>query len=77
MVERRRALSPSEVATPLRKPVSYASYHFRVLAQAGVITLAEEVNTGCSVKHFYELTPAISGLPWLPDALGLALDPAK
>jgi DNA-binding transcriptional ArsR family regulator len=47
------AISPSELATRLRQPLSNVSYHVRVLVEQSAVTLVATKPSRGSVEHFY------------------------
>lgn len=47
------AISPRELSDRLRQPLSNVSYHVRVLAGAGAITLVKTKPARGSLQHFY------------------------
>jgi DNA-binding transcriptional ArsR family regulator len=62
------AVSPREIATTLRKPLSNVSYHVRVLADRAAIALVRTQPVRGSMQHFYRT--AIEA-PWARHVLGL------
>jgi DNA-binding transcriptional ArsR family regulator len=62
------ALSPSEMAEVLRKPLSNVSYHVRVLADCAAVVLVRTKPVRGSMQHFYR--HAIEA-PWARQILGL------
>jgi DNA-binding transcriptional ArsR family regulator len=62
------AVSPRELSTALRQPLSNVSYHVRVLAEHGVVTLVRTTPTHGSVQHFYR---TVLEAPWARQILGL------
>ncbi len=62
------AISPRELATALRQPLSNVSYHVRVLAECAVITLVRTKPARGSVQHFYR---SAVDAPWARHVLGL------
>jgi DNA-binding transcriptional ArsR family regulator len=63
------AISPREIAATLGHPLSNVSYHVRVLAECGAITLVSTKPVRGSMQHFYCL--AIEA-PWARQVLGLS-----
>lgn len=63
-----RATSPRELSATLRQPLSNVSYHVRVLAGCGAVTLVKTKPTRGSVQHFYRSTVET---PWALEILGL------
>jgi DNA-binding transcriptional ArsR family regulator len=63
-----KAISPREIATLLRQPLSNVSYHVRVLADCGAIALVNTKPVRGSMQHFYRT--AIEA-PWALQVLGL------
>jgi DNA-binding transcriptional ArsR family regulator len=47
------AISPRELSTALRQPLSNVSYHVRVLAAHDAVTLVEAKQRRGTVQHFY------------------------
>jgi DNA-binding transcriptional ArsR family regulator len=62
------AISPRELSVDLRQPLSNVSYHVRVLAERGAVTLVRITPTHGSVQHFYRT--ALKA-PWAWQILGL------
>lgn len=62
------AISPRELSTRLRQPLSNVSYHVRVLAECAVINLVGTKPARGSVQHFYR--SAVEA-PWARQVLGL------
>lgn len=62
------SLSPRELSLALQQPLSNVSYHVRVLADHGAVTLVETKPVRGSVQHFYRCTVES---PWARQALGL------
>ena len=60
--------SPRELSVALRQPLSNVSYHVRVLAERGAVTLVGTTPTHGSVQHFY--CTALEA-PWAREILGL------
>lgn len=63
------AISPRELATTLRQPLSKVSYHVRVLADRAAIALVRTQPVRGSIQHFYRT--AIEA-PWARAILGLS-----
>lgn len=63
-----KAVSPRELALTLRHPLSNVSYHVRVLAGCGAVTLVETKPVRGSVQHFYRCTVRA---PWARQVLGI------
>lgn len=63
------AISPRELSTALRQPLSNVSYHVRVLADCSAVKLVDTLPVRGSMQHFYR--PAIKA-PWARAVLGLA-----
>lgn len=61
-------VSPRELALALRQPLSNVSYHVRVLAECGAVTLVCTKPVRGSVQHFYRC--AVKE-PWAWQVLGL------
>ena len=61
-------VSPRELALALRQPLSNVSYHVRVLAGRGAVTLVCTKQVRGSVQHFYRCTVKE---PWAWQVLGL------
>jgi DNA-binding transcriptional ArsR family regulator len=64
-------ISPREISDELRQPLSNVSYHVRVLADCGAVTLVDTAPVRGSMQHFY--SPAIEE-PWALAVLGLSED---
>ena len=62
-------ISPREISDELRQPLSNVSYHVRVLADCGAVTLVDTAPVRGSMQHFY--SPAIDQ-PWALHVLGLS-----
>src|ERR1700760_1488232 len=62
-------ISPRQISDELREPLSNVSYHVRVLADCGAVTLVDTEPVRGSMQHFY--SPAIEA-PWAFAALGLS-----
>jgi DNA-binding transcriptional ArsR family regulator len=63
-----KVVSPRELSLALRHPLSNVSYHVRVLAACGALTLVETKPVRGSVQHFYRC--AVKA-PWARQVLGL------
>lgn len=63
-----KAVSPRELALTLRHPLSNVSYHVRVLAGCGAVTLVETKPVRGSVQHLYRRTVEA---PWARQVLGI------
>ncbi|HEU4392559.1 MAG TPA: helix-turn-helix domain-containing protein [Solirubrobacterales bacterium] len=63
------AISPRELATALRRPLSNVSYHVRVLLDCAAISLVRTKPSRGSMQHFYCI--AIEA-PWARAVLGLS-----
>lgn len=63
--------SPRQISDELRQPLSNVSYHVRVLADCGAVTLVDTEPVRGSMQHFY--SPAIEE-PWALAVLGLSED---
>ncbi len=66
------AISPREIASALRQPLSNVSYHIRVLAECAAISLVCTKPARGSMQHFYCV--AIEA-PWARQVLGLGDKP--
>jgi DNA-binding transcriptional ArsR family regulator len=55
MVEQDR-ISPRQISDELRQPLSNVSYHVRVLADCGAVTLVDTEPVRGSMQHFYSST---------------------
>jgi DNA-binding transcriptional ArsR family regulator len=64
-------ISPRQISDELREPLSNVSYHVRVLADCGAVTLVDTAPVRGSMQHFY--SPAIDE-PWALAVLGLSED---
>lgn len=62
-------ISPRQISDALRQPLSNVSYHVRVLADCGAVTLVDTAPVRGSMQHFY--SPAIEE-PWALAVLGLS-----
>jgi DNA-binding transcriptional ArsR family regulator len=62
-------ISPRQVSDALREPLSNVSYHVRVLAECGAISLVDTTPVRGSMQHFY--SPTIDE-PWALAVLGLS-----
>jgi DNA-binding transcriptional ArsR family regulator len=60
--------SPRRLSAALGQPLSNVSYHVRVLAECGAVTLVKTRPTRGSVEHFYRTTVRT---PWALQVLGL------
>jgi DNA-binding transcriptional ArsR family regulator len=49
-------ISPRQISDELREPLSNVSYHVRVLADCGAVTLVDTEPVRGSVQHFYSTT---------------------
>jgi len=65
------AISPREIASALRQPLSNVSYHVRVLADCAAVALVGTKPVRGSMQHFYR--SAIEA-PWARQILGLPED---
>jgi DNA-binding transcriptional ArsR family regulator len=61
------AISPRELATALRQPLSNVSYHVRVLADCEAVTLVGTRPARGSMQHFYRSNVEA---PWARQVLG-------
>lgn len=66
------AISPSELARQIDRPVTNVAYHVRVLADCGAVTLARTEPTRGTVKHFYRSSV---GPPWARQLIDLEPPP--
>ena len=64
-------ISPRQISDELREPLSNVSYHVRVLADCGAVTLVDTTPVRGSMQHFY--SPTIDE-PWALAVLGLSED---
>jgi len=62
-----KAISPRQISTALRQPLSNVSYHVRVLADCAAISLARTKPVRGSMQHFYRATIEA---PWARQVLG-------
>lgn len=62
------AVSPLELSLALRQSLSNVSYHVRVLADRGAVTLVDTKPVRGSVQHFYRC--AVKA-PWARQVLGI------
>jgi DNA-binding transcriptional ArsR family regulator len=49
-------ISPRQISDELREPLSNVSYHVRVLADCGAVTLVDTEPVRGSMQHFYSST---------------------
>src|SRR4029077_6618068 len=63
------SISPRQISDELRQPLSNVSYHVRVLAGCGAVTLVDTAPVRGSMQHFY--STAIEE-PWALAVLGLS-----
>ena len=68
-IVKRDRISPRQISDELREPLSNVSYHVRVLADCGVVTLVDTAPVRGSMQHFY--STAIEE-PWALAVLGLS-----
>ena len=66
---RQDPISPREISNELRQPLSNVSYHVRVLADCGAVTLVDTTPVRGSMQHFY--SPTIEE-PWALEVLGIS-----
>jgi len=52
----KQAISPRELSTILRQPLSNVSYHVRVLAECSAVALVRTKDVRGSLQHFYRST---------------------
>jgi len=62
-------ISPRQISDELHEPLSNVSYHVRVLADCGAVTLVDTAPVRGSMQHFY--STAIDE-PWALAVLGLS-----
>jgi len=62
------AISPREVASALKQPLSNVSYHVRVLAECAAVSLVSTRPVRGSMQHFYRNSVEA---PWARQVLGL------
>jgi DNA-binding transcriptional ArsR family regulator len=67
----RESISPREVADALELPLSNVSYHVRMLAECGVVSLVGTRQVRGSVQHFYR---ASLEAPWARQVLGITAE---
>jgi len=67
-----KAVSPRQLSTGLNKPLSNISYHVRVLAECGAVTLVRTEPVRGSMQHFYR---SVVEAPWAREILGIDADP--
>ncbi|MFT3863019.1 MAG: helix-turn-helix domain-containing protein [Solirubrobacterales bacterium] len=65
----RERISPRQISDELREPLSNVSYHVRVLADCGAVTLVDTAPVRGSMQHFYS---AAIDEPWALEVLGLS-----
>ncbi|MBA3865423.1 MAG: helix-turn-helix transcriptional regulator [Solirubrobacterales bacterium] len=68
MMAGEEAISPRELATALDRPLSNVSYHVRVLAECGAVTLVKTTPVRGSMQHFYRSTVEA---PWAREIIEL------
>jgi DNA-binding transcriptional ArsR family regulator len=61
-------VSPRQLSTALRHPLSNVSYHVRVLAEHAAVTLVETQPVRGSEQHFYRCSVTA---PWAREILGI------
>jgi DNA-binding transcriptional ArsR family regulator len=64
-------ISPRQISDELHEPLSNISYHVRVLADCGAVTLVDTTPVRGSMQHFY--SPSIDE-PWALTVLGINED---
>ena len=62
-------ISPRQISDELREPLSNVSYHVRVLADCGAVSLVDTTPVRGSMQHFY--SPTIDE-PWALAVLGFS-----
>jgi DNA-binding transcriptional ArsR family regulator len=62
-------ISPRQISDVLKEPLSNVSYHVRVLADCGAVSLVDMTPVRGSMQHFY--SPTIDQ-PWALTVLGLS-----
>ena len=62
-------ISPRQISDELREPLSNVSYHVRVLADCGAVTLVDTEPVRGSMQHFYSSTVEEA---WALAVLGLS-----
>lgn len=65
------SLSPSDASRRLSESLSKVSYHFRALANRGVIDLVDSRQVRGSVQHFYVARPVVGATNWVRENLGV------
>jgi DNA-binding transcriptional ArsR family regulator len=70
-VQAKELLSPKELASLTKQPLSSVSYHVRQLVKAGAVEIVAEEQVRGSVQHFYEATQLVKETPWVLATLGL------
>jgi DNA-binding transcriptional ArsR family regulator len=65
--------SPKELTNelPLAGQLSTLSYHVRVLAKCGALSLVREEPRRGAFEHFYVIPDEVARVPWLRGSLGL------
>ncbi len=66
-------ISPREISQELCVPLSNVSYHVRILALSGAITLRATRPARGSMQHFYSTSPSFMALPWVPAILAAVI----
>ncbi|HEY2479981.1 MAG TPA: helix-turn-helix domain-containing protein [Solirubrobacterales bacterium] len=62
-------ISPRQISDELHQPLSNVSYHVRVLAECGAVSLVDTAPVRGSMQHFYRTT---IDEPWALTVLGLS-----
>lgn len=56
--------SPKTISKRLDLPLSNVSYHVRVLAECGAVSLINAKPIRGSIQHFYAVSPEFMSVPW-------------
>jgi hypothetical protein len=71
-VEASEKVSPVDLAKLTQEPLSYVSYHVRVLVGFGALELIDQQPSGGSIKHFYRPTALVKETLWVLAALDIS-----
>lgn len=62
-------VTPTACANEFGSPLPMVSYHVRVLADCGALTLITTKPVRGSLQHFYKLSPAVEDSDWVQENL--------
>lgn len=65
LIEADEPTSPRELAITLDKTLTKVSYHVRVLARCGAVSLIRTEPARGSIQHLYVATPEFVSIPWV------------